>query len=45
MNAWLLLLAMGIGSVSGIASALLSREAIRRTERNRMLDDVLGGER
>jgi len=41
----LLLLSGLVGSISGVASALLSREAIRRAERNRMLDQALGGKR
>jgi hypothetical protein len=36
-----LLWAFLVGSASGIASSLLSSQAIRRSERNRMLDKAL----
>lgn len=41
MNVWLLLLAAGIGSASGVVSAVLSREAIRRSERARYRRETL----
>lgn len=43
VNVWLLLLlAMGIGSASGVVTSVLSEKVIRASERARYRDEILG---